>query len=35
MGSLRYDKYDDNGNYVGDEYTAPEEYTEKRTIEYW
>lgn len=33
--STEYDKYDENGDYIGDEYTSPKEYTEKRDIEYW
>lgn len=28
-------RYDENGDYIGDEYTSPKEYTEKRDIEYW
>ena len=30
-----YDDYDDDMNYIGKKQTWPEEYTEKRIIEYW
>lgn len=33
--ATEYDDYDDDMNYIGKKQTWPEEYIEKRTIEYW
>lgn len=33
--STEYDEYDDDMNYIGKKQSAPNEYTEKRDIEYW
>lgn len=33
--ATEYDEYDDDMNYIGKKQTWPEEYTEKRNIEYW
>ena len=33
--ATEYDDYDDDMNYIGKKQTWPEEYIEKRAIEYW